>query len=111
MNKQTLGTILMGIAAFIFVVSLTHIIFNSGNESVDSVKASKNLKAKASMNLKALEFLEGMCEGDIGASVVLSNNTLTQPDLAFTCSKIKPDHLKSIKEQLWFQKNYLKLNC
>lgn len=92
MNKQTLGTILMGIAAFIFVVSLTHIIFNSGNESVDSVKASKNLKA--------LEFLEGMCEGDIGASVVLSNNALTQPDLAFTCSKIKPDHLKSIKEQL-----------
>lgn len=92
MNKQTLGTILMGIAAFIFVVSLTHIFFNSGNESVDSVNISKNLKA--------LEFLEGLCEGDIGASVVLSNNTFAQPDLAFTCSKIKPDHFKSIKEKL-----------
>lgn len=92
MNKKTLGIILMGIAAFIFVVSLTHIVFNSGNENVESVKTSKNLKA--------LEFLEGMCEGDIGASVVLSNNTLVQPDLAFTCSKIKPDYLKSIKDQL-----------
>ena len=92
MNKKTLGIILMGIAAFIFVVSLTHIIFNSGNESVDSVNTSKNLKA--------LEFLEGLCEGDIGASVVLSNNTFDQPDLAFTCSKIKPDRFKSIKEKL-----------
>lgn len=99
MNKKTLGTILMGIAAFIFVVSLTHIIFNSGNESVDSVNTSKNLN-NTSKNLKALEFLEGLCEGDIGASVVLSNNTLVQPDLAFTCSKIKPDHFKSIKEKL-----------